>query len=101
MQGDADLRRPHRHCREKNAFNRSRLAACRGANTASGQSRHTHGRAGHGSAGDYKVRILLAYATRDAGPSTADRRSAVRSGPRERGALIDERKVLTGRALDR
>src|SRR6266487_893639 len=36
------------HCREKNAFNRRRLAAWRGANTASGQSRHIHGRAGQG-----------------------------------------------------
>jgi hypothetical protein len=37
-----------RHCREKNAFNLSRFDRWRGANTASGQSRQTHGRAGHG-----------------------------------------------------
>ncbi len=36
------------HCREKNAFSRSRFPACRGAKTASGQSRQTHGLAGHG-----------------------------------------------------
>ena len=36
------------HCREKNALSRSRFAAWRGANTASGQSRQTQGRAGHG-----------------------------------------------------
>ena len=36
------------HCREKNAFSRSRFAACRGAKTASGQSRQTHGLAGQG-----------------------------------------------------
>ena len=39
------------HWREKNALSRSRFAACRGANTASGQSRQTHGRAGHGLPG--------------------------------------------------
>ena len=37
-----------RHWRAKNAFSRSRFAAWRGAKTASGHSRHTHGRAGHG-----------------------------------------------------
>ena len=37
-----------RHWRAKNAFSRSRFGACRGANTASGQSRQTHGRAGQG-----------------------------------------------------
>ena len=36
------------HWREKNAFSRSRFGACRGANTASGQSRQTHGLAGQG-----------------------------------------------------
>src|ERR1039457_1468314 len=36
------------HCREKNAFSRSRFTACRGTKTASGQSRQTHGLAGQG-----------------------------------------------------
>jgi len=36
------------HCREKNAFSLSRLAAWRGAKIASGQSRQTQGRAGQG-----------------------------------------------------
>ena len=39
------------HWRAKNAFSRSRLAACRGVKTASGQSRQTHGLAGQGLPG--------------------------------------------------